>query len=85
MRELARTGAGMRFLETISGDLPSEYDVAGFELGFESPHPRFVLTLLDQLQFLSQLHHAAVGQHATEIYAGVNHAVAADDGAGIDY
>jgi len=42
-------------------------------------------TLLDHVQFLAQLHPAAIGQDAAEIYARVNHAIAADNRAGIDH
>jgi hypothetical protein len=37
------------------------------------------------VQFLAQLHPAAVWQDAAEIYAGVNHAIVADNRAGIDH
>ena len=39
----------------------------------------------DHLQLLPKLDPAAVWQEAAEIYAGVNHAIAADNRAGIDY
>ena len=39
---------------------------------------------LDHLQILPQLDPAAVWKEATEIYAGVNHAIAADNRTGID-
>ena len=38
----------------------------------------------DDLQILPQLDPAAVWQKASEIYAGINHAIAADNRAGID-
>src|SRR4249919_2006776 len=38
----------------------------------------------DHLQFLPQLNPAAVWQDAAEIYAGINHAIASDNRAGID-
>jgi hypothetical protein len=40
---------------------------------------------LQHLQLLPQLHQTAVEEDAAEIYAGVNHAIAADNRAGIDY
>ena len=45
----------------------------------------YSLTFLDHLQFLAQLDPAAMRQDAAEIYAGVNHAIAADNRAGIDH
>ena len=38
----------------------------------------------DHLQLLPQLDPAAVWQEAAEIYAGINHAIASDNRAGID-
>ena len=67
--------------------------------GFESPpiracFPRFVglearlrltCALFNNLQFLSQLDHTAMGENAAKVYTGVNHAIAADDRAGINH
>ena len=54
--------------------------------GFESPPIRPAsrlrscsLAFLDHMQFLSQLHPASMRQDAAEIYARVNHAIAADN------
>src|SRR5439155_8645357 len=47
--------------------------------------PCLTCTLFDHLQVLPQLDHAAVGENAAKVYAGVNHAIAADDRAGIDH
>src|SRR5437016_4081221 len=43
---------------------------------------RLTCTLFDDLQFLPQLDHAAVGENAAKVNAGINHAIAADDRAG---
>ena len=39
---------------------------------------RLALALFEYLQFLPQFDHAAVREDATEIYAGIDHTVAAD-------
>jgi len=39
----------------------------------------------DDLQILPQLDPAAVWQEASEIYGGINHAIAADNRPGIDH
>lgn len=43
------------------------------------------LSFLDHPQFLAQLDHAAIGQHAPEIHAGIDHAIPADHRPGIDH
>ena len=66
--------------------------------GSNPPHPRLIscpcscsysLTLtcplFNDLQFLPQLDHAAVWENTAKIYARINHAIAADDRAGIDH
>ena len=40
---------------------------------------RLTRPLFDDLQFLPQLDHAAVGENTAKVYAGINHAIAADD------
>src|SRR4029077_19222347 len=67
--------------------------------GFESPpirccFPRFVglearlrltCALFNNLQFLSQLDHAGMGENTAKVYAWINHAIATDDRAGINH
>src|SRR5436190_1310265 len=58
--------------------------------GFESPPIRgcsldLSFALFDDLQLLSQFDHAAVRENPAKIYAGINHAIAADDRTGVDH
>lgn len=43
------------------------------------------IALINNLQFLSQLNHALVGEDTAKVYAGINHAIAADNRTGIDH
>ena len=44
-----------------------------------------ICALFNNLQFLSQLDHAAMGENTAKVYAWINHAIATDNRAGIDH
>jgi hypothetical protein len=46
---------------------------------------RLSFAFLDDLKFLPKLEHAAGRKHAAEVYAGINHAIAANDRAWVDH
>jgi putative endonuclease len=82
----AKAEAFERYLKSGSGPAFARSG-CGSHVAFLPLPKRFScsLTFLDHMQFLAQLDPAAVWQDAAEIYARVNHAIAADNRPGIDH